>query len=321
MERNRTLLAGKVFLITNLVILLFILFSGLIIAVLFSSDSIGEDAFIYLQTVMPIIIAIPSLLAIKKYKLYSDFIGFSNFKIRDVILSIVAVLFAYPLIVAITSTIVIFFGENVDSVSQTVNLMGSLPLSYLPLILLSFAILPAIFEEIQFRGLYAGCYKRSGYFKAALVTSLMFSLIHMNLVQFGYTFILGIVFYYIRVATGSLFIPMILHFLVNGFAVVTSFIQNSQEIFKESNNIVKAIKIEETTSTNLIELLILYLLGIIGIFISFKIIRYIAKLNGNNDVVENFYKKGSQKIFSVSLLIAIMISVIIMLLNTINLLA
>ncbi|WP_343210399.1 type II CAAX endopeptidase family protein [Anaerolentibacter hominis] len=85
------------------------------------------------------------------------------------------------------------------------------------------ALIPAIVEEVIFRGvLYNGGYRHAGILKGALMSGLVFGLLHLNLNQFSYAFLLGFVFCILIEATGSLFSSMIAHFLINGSSVMLS---------------------------------------------------------------------------------------------------
>ena len=83
------------------------------------------------------------------------------------------------------------------------------------------AILPAIFEEILFRGVLQNVLTKwfKGPWAAILITAFIFSIIHMSFygffVRFALGIILGLVFYY----SGSLWLAIIFHFLYNGLQV------------------------------------------------------------------------------------------------------
>ena len=87
--------------------------------------------------------------------------------------------------------------------------------------LLVLALLPAICEELIFRGVVLkGLRRNFSDITAVLLSALMFCLMHGNLQQFAYTFLLGVVLGWIATRTGSIFSSMIVHF-VNNFIVIT----------------------------------------------------------------------------------------------------
>ena len=83
------------------------------------------------------------------------------------------------------------------------------------------AFLPALFEETFFRGGMQNLLTRwfKGPWLAIIVTSIIFSLIHLSyygfIVRFGLGVILGLIFYY----SGSLWLSILFHFLFNGIQV------------------------------------------------------------------------------------------------------
>ena len=84
------------------------------------------------------------------------------------------------------------------------------------LIILVTAVMPAIGEELFFRGFLCGSLRyRYGAFWGILLSSLIFGAFHMSLVKLLPTAMLGACFAYIGCASGSIFIGMFLHFLNN----------------------------------------------------------------------------------------------------------
>lgn len=115
------------------------------------------------------------------------------------------------------------------------------------------AILPALGEEILFRGFilssfrYNGNINRKKYVWPIIISGLLFGLMHIYLVKILPTAILGIVFGYIVVKTGSIFIPMLLHLINNGLAVILTFKQNELplELVEEAKITMEAMGISE----------------------------------------------------------------------------
>ena len=75
-------------------------------------------------------------------------------------------------------------------------------------------IVPAVCEEIALRGAAAQNLKYQG-ISGALLNGLYFGLVHLNFHQFPYAFILGVLLYYTLRITGSIFAPMLAHFIIN----------------------------------------------------------------------------------------------------------
>lgn len=97
------------------------------------------------------------------------------------------------------------------------------------------AILPAVAEEFMFRGVFYHGFRSAGIRKAALVSGLCFGLLHMNINQFIYAFVLGVIFALLTEAVGSVTAPMIPHFIVNcssvfSMAILDQLTENTQEL-------------------------------------------------------------------------------------------
>ncbi len=83
------------------------------------------------------------------------------------------------------------------------------------------AVLPAICEELLFRGFLLTAFRVEQYPVAAiLVTSLMFGVFHMNVFQLITGMVLGSVLGFVTYKTKSIYPAMILHFMNNGIAVL-----------------------------------------------------------------------------------------------------
>lgn len=98
---------------------------------------------------------------------------------------------------------------------------------YYFLSILLLAIMPAIGEELLFRGMILhGLRSRFNDVCSVLMSAIMFALMHGNLQQFVYPFLLGVIMGWIVLRTGSLVSSVIVHFTNNFLVVTFSFIQN-----------------------------------------------------------------------------------------------
>ena len=91
-------------------------------------------------------------------------------------------------------------------------------------LILLLALLPAVCEELAFRGFVLNGLRRTGHkWGAILVTSALFGVVHMLLQQSLSAFLMGIVIGYIAVKTNSTWPAMLFHFTHNGLAVLSGF--------------------------------------------------------------------------------------------------
>lgn len=85
------------------------------------------------------------------------------------------------------------------------------------------AVLPAIFEEIAHRGLIYAGYRDAGW-KYVVLSALLFSLMHQNIRQTGYTFFDGIIIALVMYYTGSLWGGIAIHFFNNLISVLMGYV-------------------------------------------------------------------------------------------------
>lgn len=95
--------------------------------------------------------------------------------------------------------------------------------------LFAIAVQPAVFEELLFRGAALHGYRSLGPKKALLMSALMFAMLHMNLQQALYAFLLGSIFAFMVQRTGSIFASMLPHFLINALNCVAMATQSLQQ--------------------------------------------------------------------------------------------
>ncbi|MDR3314328.1 MAG: CPBP family intramembrane metalloprotease [Oscillospiraceae bacterium] len=86
--------------------------------------------------------------------------------------------------------------------------------------LLVIALCPAVIEELLMRGAVLQPLRRYGDVFAVVFSSLLFALLHGNLLQGVFAFFAGLAMGFAAVYSGSLWPGIVLHFLNNGFAVV-----------------------------------------------------------------------------------------------------
>ncbi len=87
--------------------------------------------------------------------------------------------------------------------------------------MISVAVLPAILEEMLFRGVIMQSLRRFGDGFALVVSAVLFSMFHGNLVQGPPSLLFGLVAGYFVLRTGSLLTGIIMHFINNFLASVS----------------------------------------------------------------------------------------------------
>ena len=112
----------------------------------------------------------------------------------------------------------------------TKQFMSATTVSALLVNLFLMAVLPALSEEITFRGVLQRLLSpKNSSLNSHLsiwLTAIIFSAIHMQFYGFVPRMLMGALFGYMFVWTGSLWVPMLMHFVNNGMAVLLYFLAN-----------------------------------------------------------------------------------------------
>lgn len=90
--------------------------------------------------------------------------------------------------------------------------------------LIFIAIVPALGEEFVFRYMLRKKLRGAGDKIYIFLSALCFALFHANFLQVFYAFVVGAVFAWVYVQTGKIWLPMILHFCINFFAIISPYI-------------------------------------------------------------------------------------------------
>lgn len=88
------------------------------------------------------------------------------------------------------------------------------------LLFIQSAVAPAVVEEFAVRGVVMQPLRRYGDWFAILMSSLVFAIMHGNLVQAPFAFIAGLGLGYAVIASGSLWVGILIHFFNNSISVV-----------------------------------------------------------------------------------------------------
>ena len=92
------------------------------------------------------------------------------------------------------------------------------------------ALLPALAEELSFRGTLQQVLTKSQIHTAVWFTAILFSAIHMQFYGFIPRMLMGAMFGYVFVWSGSLWVPIVMHFTNNGMAVLAYYLVSDKDI-------------------------------------------------------------------------------------------
>ena len=83
------------------------------------------------------------------------------------------------------------------------------------------AVLPAIFEEFTFRGIFLSMLeKKYSFLKVSVVIGLMFGMMHLNVFTFLETALLGTLLTMITIRSGSIIPAIVFHFVNNAYSII-----------------------------------------------------------------------------------------------------
>ena len=85
------------------------------------------------------------------------------------------------------------------------------------------AVLPALCEEFIHRGVLLQGIKHIGFKKAILISSLCFALLHFNIQQVSYAFVIGLILGFVSVVAKNIWPAIIIHFVNNAISTYLDF--------------------------------------------------------------------------------------------------
>ncbi|MBQ6555252.1 MAG: CPBP family intramembrane metalloprotease [Firmicutes bacterium] len=203
----------------NIFMLFFLCYSGILPFVLVLALAPFGESF-YTSFVLLLghvfIFGVPMILYCSFTKTrFGDIIPHEPLSIVNIILIIFITIFTMPLMTWVASLTSVFAdnatGEAIDSY------MSRYPMAYM---VVSVAVMPAVFEELSFRGFMMSGYKRCGIVKSIIFSALFFGIMHLDLYQLPYATAAGIIMGILVHYTNSIYSSMIAHFIINGSQVV-----------------------------------------------------------------------------------------------------
>ena len=88
------------------------------------------------------------------------------------------------------------------------------------------ALLPGICEEFMHRGILLQGIKHIGFKKAILISSTLFALLHFNIQQVSFAFVVGLILGFVSVVAKNIYPAIIIHFVHNAISTYLSFAYN-----------------------------------------------------------------------------------------------
>jgi membrane protease YdiL (CAAX protease family) len=113
-----------------------------------------------------------------------------------------------------------FLGRDVNAERLVVAVSRNATSGGLLLVLCAAALLPAIVEELMFRGLITRAFEKRSHAEMVLVPSILFGVFHLEPTQIAGTIVLGVAFGLTRLYSGSLVPSLIAHAAYNAIVIL-----------------------------------------------------------------------------------------------------
>lgn len=233
------------------------------------------------------ILLIPALIYVLVMKIdIIKCIPYRKIKLSDAVSSLLIGYCLVPLVLLI-NVISSVFATNYLNSSTT-------EISQYPFIiqLLLMAFLPTIAEEFVFRGLFYHSYRKNGILGAAILSGVVFGAIHLNINQFCYACVMGMVFALMVEITGSMFSSMLAHFAVNSYSIIMLKLVSMSGISVQTEQASQQMMSQYSGVIILLQIAILAVTAIAFISIAYLLFMSMAKRNGRWDYFKLNMKKG-----------------------------
>lgn len=245
---------------------------------------LGSLTLTMLMQGMFLLIAVLYITVIEKENFFR-FIRFQKFRLWSVFLIPVFLGLCMPTLMLVNSISMLVFTNDTTTAIQ--GMFGDNVL----LGLVSVAVVPALVEEVVFRGAIYNSLRGARPLRAIIISGLLFGAMHMNFNQFMYAAFLGIMMGFLFEATGSILSTMILHFCMNGNSVLLMWMLPKMQEFLEKINPAQAVALDTTNaSLSASELLpmimVLIPVAAITLGLAFLLLMGIAALNKRLDYIK-----------------------------------
>lgn len=242
-----------------------------------------------------------------------DVLKLNKLYFKDALLIILLAFVCQP-IMTFFSLISQFFFEN-----EIGNFMTEIVNSPYIVLLLLVAVLPAITEEITIRGVILSGYENKNIYLSAIITGLLFGIMHLDPQQFLYATVLGFVLALVVRITNTILASSLIHFLINGTSItiqkVISLIPQSDSVMEQASEIsIKNLPVAE-------KLVMVGTYGVVAIafgIVAFFILKKLADLNIRRGIIEKEemsirYCDSDEKVFNIQFSFIIILYFIFML--------
>ena len=175
---------------------------------------------VVLLLISQVILIIPAVVyLIKEKQSYTQTVRLKPIRVSTFLKLILFTIFVTP-VMTLVNALSQLFAENAIANTMT----GITNENAIATSLIAIALIPCIFEESVYRGLFYNEYRKVSPIKGMLVSALLFGLLHGNINQCSYAIVMGLIFALVIEATDSILSTMIMHFIINANSVVALYL-------------------------------------------------------------------------------------------------
>lgn len=236
-------------------------------------------------------------------------IPYRKLKIGDAFLSILMGYMIVPLVLFISNITMLF---STNHVAESSNELATYP--FLLQIFLM-AMIPPMVEEFICRGLFYHSYRKNGILGAAVTSGLVFGVLHLNINQFCYAFVMGIILAFMVEATGSIWSSILAHFSFNTYSIIM--MKLSEILMDGAAEETATVSDAEMFAARIIAIFMLGIMAIVFSILAFLIYMAMAKRNGRWEYIKYNFKWGmkprnGEKFFDLSLILTTVVALMYM---------
>lgn len=276
-----------------------------------------------LMIVLPALLILGIWIVIQEYKesanedyekvTVSDRLMLKGVKVSTLLMTVLLTFLILPLSTVANYISMLFVDNEVlESSGDIINMTAG------PAIILV-AIFGPMCEEFVFRGMIFGGYRRAcSVFSSVLVSGILFGLMHLNFNQCGYTFILGCWMAIVAEATGSIWPPVLIHFIINFRSTAGLFISNYIDADALNDVDMSILRSKEYRIYFLIYAVVAVITTIIACAVTGWLAKNEGRVNPFTEMTKKDRKAGKAIIITPSLVIGIILALAYMILSLIN---
>ncbi len=210
--------------------------------------------------------------------------GFRKIRLSTLGVILVFTYLCMPLTTTV-NIVTLFFVDNTAAVMSGQILELPFVISWLMI-----GVLGPLCEEFVFRGIFYQGYQRSGSaFCAGLLSAVLFGLVHMNLNQAAYAFVIGMIVVFLAEATGSLWGPVVFHMVFNSSQVLMMYASG------RSTSEMQAADTVLPRELLLVMLSVFLIISVISTTLAACLLIWIAKNEKREQALKNVWKSRQDR--------------------------